>query len=110
MNRSTAYSLLFYLSLLSFFSPEITHAADMDVHDSPPGAIVTGIIVPGDADQFVHRLQLLKPGAKIILQSPGGNLLAGLRIGEFIRAKDFETMVAPGHLCASACALIWLGG
>jgi hypothetical protein len=44
------------------------------------------------------------------LESDGGSLLAGIRIGEIIRLKGFVTVVANGARCASACATAWLGG
>ncbi len=49
-------------------------------------------------------------GGLVIFASPGGNLLAGLRIGQFIRLHEFRTLVPDGQRCASACALAWLGG
>ena len=39
-----------------------------------------------------------------------GSLLAGIRIGTMIRAKNFATVVPEGTQCASACAIAWLGG
>jgi hypothetical protein len=46
----------------------------------------------------------------VLLDSPGGNLKAGIEIGKAIRLKEFVTVVPDGALCASACALVWLGG
>ena len=40
----------------------------------------------------------------------GGNLVAEINIGRIIRAKGYETFVANGRQCASACGLIWLAG
>jgi hypothetical protein len=41
-------------------------------------------------------------------------LVAGIDIGKAIRLKDFETAVVSNKnsktICASACALAWLGG
>ena len=48
--------------------------------------------------------------ALVVLDSDGGNLLAGLEIGRIIRARGFSTTVRDGRRCASACALAWLGG
>ena len=50
------------------------------------------------------------PHAIVLLKSPGGDLRAGLSIGAEIRLLKYSTWVASGHLCASACSLIWLGG
>ena len=47
--------------------------------------------------------------AIVALISPGGNLDAGLSIGKQIRTSGYSTLVG-AKLCASACALAWLGG
>lgn len=47
--------------------------------------------------------------AIVALVSPGGNLDAGLSIGKQIRSSGYSTLVG-AKLCASACALAWLGG
>jgi hypothetical protein len=47
--------------------------------------------------------------AVVALSSPGGNLDAGLSIGKQIRENGYSTLVG-SKLCASACALAWLGG
>lgn len=62
------------------------------------------------------------PGLRVALNSPGGSLAMGLRLGEIIRSKQFNTEVgktvpdtagwkevAPGK-CASACSFAFLGG
>lgn len=58
----------------------------------------------------------------IVFNSPGGNLLAGLAIGEVIRTNGFNTHIARVEvnsesdliltegICASACAYAYLGG
>lgn len=46
----------------------------------------------------------------VVLEGPGGNLSAGIEIGNRIRLRGFRTAVAPGTMCASACAIAWLGG
>lgn len=46
----------------------------------------------------------------ISLSSPGGNLMAGLRIGELIRKYQLSTNVPSNSICASACGFAWLGG
>jgi hypothetical protein len=44
----------------------------------------------------------------VVLSGPGGNLIAAMRIGEFVRLKGWGTFVATE--CDSACAAIWLAG
>lgn len=69
---------------------------------------LTGLIGPGDAEAFKLKAELFPDNATAVLNSPGGNLLAALAIGDFIRLRGWSTYVS-GE-CDSACALIWLGG
>jgi hypothetical protein len=61
-------------------------------------------------DDVKFRLATLETKKAIVmLASPGGSLDAGLSIGKQIRLGGFSTLVG-SRLCASACALAWLGG
>ncbi|NBJ13755.1 SH3 domain-containing protein [Microvirga arsenatis] len=71
--------------------------------------VVEGELKPGDEDRFDAGVQQYSKGA-VLFQSGGGSLITGIRMGEIIRMKNFGTGVAPGTMCASACALAWLGG
>jgi uncharacterized protein YecT (DUF1311 family) len=67
-----------------------------------------GIIEIGDAAKF-QRIFLEatadeKGLRRIILQSPGGNVVEAMRVAAIIRANNFMTLVT-GE-CASACAMI----
>ena len=46
----------------------------------------------------------------VVLNSPGGNGYAAMRIGEFLREKKLNTYVASGANCASACVYVLIGG
>jgi hypothetical protein len=46
----------------------------------------------------------------VVMESPGGDVRAALGIGKEIRLRGFSTLVKPGRLCTSACALAWLAG
>ena len=66
----------------------------------------------------------LPKGTTLVLQSPGGDLLGGLLLGQYIRAREFNTYVADDATfggvglqdtttlkkCISACAYTFLGG
>lgn len=70
---------------------------------------VRGPIEDGDA----AKLDLASAGvekAVVAFDSPGGNLIAGLEIGQRIKNRHFATAVEDGRVCASACALAWLAG
>jgi hypothetical protein len=71
--------------------------------------LIAGPIVPGDAKQFEDATEGVNK-AIVIFSSPGGILVEGLSIGANIREKGYITAVAENTLCASACALAWLGG
>lgn len=47
---------------------------------------------------------------EVRFDSRGGNLEAGIEIGEAIRARRLATRVTSGAVCASACVYAFLGG
>ncbi|TYC54098.1 hypothetical protein FMN50_13250 [Rhodobacterales bacterium] len=75
---------------------------------------------PGKFADYLAEQQ--HEGNKVLLHSPGGSLLAGLKLGEIIRENLLETRVGiwkpdgfrgdieTGGICASACAYAFLGG
>jgi hypothetical protein len=81
-----------------------------------------GEIVPGTFDRFQSFLKAhpsLIAGATVILNSPGGSVAEGIKLGDAIRDLHFRTdvgtvgieimSIAPG-LCLSACIYPYLGG
>lgn len=46
----------------------------------------------------------------VVLNSPGGNSFAAMRIGKFVREKKLNTYVASNANCASACVYVLIGG
>jgi len=66
------------------------------------------------------KAQRVGAGALVVLNSPGGDLLQSLVLGNKIRAAGLATTVVrydraaqqfrPGGVCASACAYAFLGG
>lgn len=82
-----------------------------------------GTIETGDAEKFERFLQgrSLWPNQRIVLNSGGGSVLEGIKIGRIIRDHDFRTAVAASFVvdgysqvsagvCASACVLTFAGG
>jgi hypothetical protein len=51
-----------------------------------------------------------KPTVVVYLNSPGGNLLEGMKLGRFFFDNKIESVVETKTACASACALAFLGG
>ena len=70
---------------------------------------VTGPFELDDIANFKTKTSLLTK-AIVSFVSDGGNLKAGIEIGQEIRMKGFASAVPNAARCASACALAWLGG
>jgi hypothetical protein len=75
----------------------------------------TGAVADGDATKLQKLIQDNDVGSgfddyAIRLNSPGGLTLEGMKIGRALRAARIQTLVAQGDSCASACALVFLGG
>ena len=91
----------------------VTLAAEIDVKPATTAApaviFISGEIVSGDDQKFIAKVLPLDRAA-IILNSPGGDVVAAIGIGKAIRLKEFPTYVPKDWQCLSACGLIWLGG
>lgn len=89
------------------------NAADFRVIPSkdgaPSGIILSGDIVPGDAEKF-SLIAANQPNAVVFLSSNGGALASAIEIGKVIKIREYSTAVYNGSYCASSCALIWLSG
>jgi hypothetical protein len=70
--------------------------------------LAVGTITEATPKAFAEFTKEHPSYAPIEFVSPGGNLLAALRLGELIRAGGYDTSL--GELCASACAYAILGG
>src|SRR5205823_9267598 len=72
---------------------------------------IEGVIEPNDGGKFMELMLKDKPKkALILLRSEGGNLIASLQIGRYIKNNGFATYVPGNSVCASGCAMIWLAG
>jgi hypothetical protein len=74
--------------------------------------LLKGTIVDGDAYEVKRYIAKLPKKANVVvyLDSPGGNLREGLKLGSYFYEFKIETVVANKALCTSACALAFLGG
>lgn len=90
--------------------------ADMENRLFPGVAFVriTGEIQPDDGQRFEEIAQKITgdhPKVVIVtLSGPGGNLVAGLRIGTVIHDRGWQTSVDADSTCDSACGYIWIAG
>jgi hypothetical protein len=80
------------------------------VIDGSNTVLVTGLIVPGDADRYEGITASLVGPTTVFLQSPGGAVVDGLNIGIAIHRSGYSTEVPVNATCASICGLIWLAG
>lgn len=82
---------------------------------------ISGVIEKGDTEKLKALVEasgfsecitagLCPYNNTISLNSPGGNLVEALKLGEFIAEQNFNTLLAEGAVCESACALVFLGG
>ena len=70
---------------------------------------INGVIQPDDGEKFVQALQSFAVSrASVVLNSPGGEILAALKIGREIKKRGFYSNVGSNDMCVSACAMIWL--
>jgi hypothetical protein len=78
------------------------------------GIKISGDTTTGDYSKFKRTLDSMEANQSdtitVHLSGPGGSGDEAFRIGKAIRSYGFETYVAFNTDCASACALIWLGG
>ena len=115
-------ALMFVVALLLAAGPAV--AAEMYYEPPVPNAwifsdtafvVVDGKIVPDDVQRFdrvVQKIALDSPKHVIVgLSGPGGDLIAGLRIGTAIHEHGWATMVAGADKpCESVCGYIWIAG
>jgi hypothetical protein len=88
-----------------------------NVHSFQHRLKLTGPLEPGDSDRLRDVLKTLAPVgrdagelATIELDSRGGALEEGLRMGRLFRQFSVSTIVRKNARCLSACALAFLGG
>lgn len=90
----------------------------------PPGAgnlhwyniYISGEITPGMENELRKMSRGIgRKGAVVSLDSPGGNLMEGIKIGRYIRDNGWQTRVHSKNetskaICASSCVFIFAGG
>lgn len=63
-----------------------------------------------DAESCRNSLGSITHRTTVDLRSPGGLLEHGYKLGELFRRSRVRTKVGAGNICASSCALAFLGG
>lgn len=69
---------------------------------------------PRQLNSAIMKIRSLEPNSKgvinLFLNSGGGDLEAGIKIGEIARSNEMTTWIPKNAICASACAVAYLGG
>lgn len=87
-------------------------ATDTPACAARPCVVASGMI-ERDASKDLQRFlkaRKIGPGAVLVLDSQGGNLLESLMMGDVVRKAGLATTVREGGACASACVYAFLGG
>lgn len=108
-HRRLAHALPLLLGLLGSTAAFGAEIAVMPPLNGVSMIFVVGKIDRADGNQFKERTEGVGR-AIVIMKSPGGHLEAAISIGAQIRIKQWATAVPKDMMCASACALAWLGG
>src|SRR4029077_20636642 len=100
-----------------------SHAATIDIQKirKPAAAnlITDSILINGaiELDDDAKLRQILEADPRIagnnhviVFHSPGGNVRAGVRMGEMIKLRGLATWGPNDRRCTSICAAMWLAG
>lgn len=115
ISRATISVAFILLLAAAFLSQAKSAEVKVGIGKSGQATIwITGEIVPGDADKFSLSVRQANDSGKFVanvrLDSPGGNLLEGVKIAEAIRFGKTSTNVGKTAVCASACFLMFAAG
>lgn len=95
----------------AFFATSFPFAAcAADVYVERYSVNLTGEIRSGDAERIASLVAQKKVVGRLIINSPGGDLVEALRIGDLVNGLHIDVNVAKGGYCISACFFIFLEG
>jgi hypothetical protein len=111
-----------YWTVMTFVAMLLTgaaHAATIaqETRTAKSGKIFRDIVIDGklnyeDASKFDSLFQTMSRAGTdditVKLTGPGGNLVAGLQIGDIIHKNDLLTWVPEKFECLSICATMWI--
>lgn len=84
-------------------SGEITATGNVEMEDAEKLSRIITL-------EYKQRHNIVRDLVTVSFDSPGGSLLAGLRLGYTIREIGIHTNIGAYQSCMSACALAFLGG
>ena len=119
-----AVQILLWILMMGYASTSVAADFGLESNSDLEGrqwmVTLRGEIEAGDANRLQAFLRQRVPpeedapdfwrSVAISLDSTGGNFAEGLRIGKFINSSGIRTLVQNGNICASSCALAFLGG
>jgi hypothetical protein len=108
--KHLATALIF--TIFSILNLSATECCAMDFSRSGLDLYGRGDINAGDSDKLIAALGYDDGISQsyIHLNSNGGDLFEGIKIGEIIHHSELETVIDADGSCFSACAIAFLGG
>lgn len=96
----------------SVWALEFSRHPNSDQMPAVTAILAVGEIADGDVKRLSRYLSTIdaRPTTAIYLASPGGSLYEGMRLGLYFKQHRIKTIVEGNQVCASACALAFLGG
>lgn len=94
--------VILILSLIAFFNAQ---AMKIEVHKN---IVYASGSVGDDIRAFEEAFAKPDVDTVVFVNSPGGSLYTGLRVGNMIADKNLKTVIA--GTCASACSIMFMGG
>ncbi len=108
---------LFRAAVLAAPASVPAHAATFEHFTNDEGheiVMLSGPIVPGDWDRLVGIERQANARGVLVtavrLDSPGGNLIEGVKLAQAMHEGKIATVVARGAQCASACFIAFAAG
>ncbi len=113
--RGAASGILSTCIALAALTSEASAMAISKIENGRPGTatyLLSGPVVEGDAARLGQAVDLLAAGTSVavLLDSDGGDLIEGIRLGDYFHRSGIATFVAYDGRCHSACSMAFLGG
>jgi hypothetical protein len=109
---------VFATLLLAIWLPALAYSAEITISDDPECRVeIVGPIVQGDMEAFGRLASYLivdngesTSGSVLCLDSPGGSVIEGMALAQFILENGVSTRIRAEKQCASICAIMFMMG